>query len=76
MAVLAPISVIRSHSFSFVVTHCLLMSLVVIRSLSLVVPLIITSCTTRYTTRYHLLSFVISRCTTRFHLMYHSSVFL
>ena len=52
------------HSVLFVVTRCL--------SLSLVVPLLVTSCTTFCRSLYHSLSFVVTRC----HSVYHSYVFL
>ena len=47
--------IICCHSLSFDVIRC--------HSLSLIVPLVVTRCTTRC----HSLSFVVTRCTTRFH---------
>ena len=53
------------HSLSLVIICCHSLSFDVIRchSLSLIVPLVVTRCTTRC----HSLSFVVTRCTTRCH---------
>ena len=79
------LAVIRCHSLSFFLIRCYSLSFVVTcyttrcdplyHSLSFVVPLDTTRCTTPCHLLYHSLSFVITRCL-RCHSMYHSSVFL
>ena len=63
---LSPI-VICYHSLSFVVTHCCLLSLVVIRCHSIYhsVSFVTTSCTIRYHSLSLVLPLIVTRCTTR-----------